>query len=85
VRFLVDAPLPRRLAHRLRDAGHGALHTLDLPAGNRTTDEEIIELSVRVQRVVMEALLSANLERLIEALQSADYVEMGRSAITVHA
>jgi predicted nuclease of predicted toxin-antitoxin system len=116
VRFLIDAHLPRRLAHRLRDAGHDALHTLDLPAGNRTTDEEINELSVRDQRVVvtkdadfvnsfvlssrpgklllistgnisnpeMEALLSSNLERLIEALESADYVEMSRSAITVH-
>jgi hypothetical protein len=38
--FLVDAQLPRRLARRLQEAGHDALHTLDLPAGNRTTDSE---------------------------------------------
>jgi hypothetical protein len=31
--FLVDAQLPRRLAHRLRDRGHDALHTLDLERG----------------------------------------------------
>ncbi len=49
--FLVDAHLPRRLMYRLRDAGHDALHTLDLPDGNRTTDAEINELSVRDRRV----------------------------------
>ena len=51
--FLVDAQLPRRLAHRLRDAGHDALHTLDLPKGNRTTDTEINEISAREHRVVI--------------------------------
>lgn len=51
--FLVDAHLPRRLAHRLLDAGHDALHTLDLPGGNRTTDEEINDLSIRDRRVVI--------------------------------
>ncbi len=51
--FLVDAHLPRRLVYRLRDAGHDALHTLDLPDGNRTTDAEINELSVRDRWVVI--------------------------------
>lgn len=51
--FLVDAQLPRRLTHRLRDAGHDALHTLDLPKGNRTTDAEINEISARESRVVI--------------------------------
>jgi len=53
VNFLVDAQLPRRLAYRLRDAGHDVVHTLDLPAGNRTTDEEINELSIRDLRAVI--------------------------------
>jgi predicted nuclease of predicted toxin-antitoxin system len=35
MRFLVDAQLPRRLAHRLRDRGHDALHTLDTGAFER--------------------------------------------------
>lgn len=52
--FLVDAQLLRRLAHRLRDAGHDVVHTLDLPAGNRTTDEEINELSIRDLRAVIK-------------------------------
>jgi len=53
VKFLVDAHLPRRLVHRLRQAGHDAVHTLDLPQGNRTTDAEINEIVAREQRVVV--------------------------------
>ncbi len=51
--FLVDAHLPRRLAYHLHDADHDALHTLDLPTGNRTTDTTINELSAREGRVVI--------------------------------
>jgi predicted nuclease of predicted toxin-antitoxin system len=51
--FLVDAHLPHRLAYRLRDAGHDARHTLDLPKKNRTTDNEINDISVRERRVVV--------------------------------
>lgn len=51
--FLVDAQLPRRLANRLRESGHAATHTLDLPRQNRTTDNEINEISVRGQYVVI--------------------------------
>ncbi len=53
MRFLVDAQLPRRLAFRLRDAGHDALHTLDLPAGNHTPDVVIAEVAARDGRVVV--------------------------------
>jgi predicted nuclease of predicted toxin-antitoxin system len=53
MRFLVDAQLPRRLARRLREAGHDALHTLDLPNGNRTSDAEIITIAIREDRVVV--------------------------------
>ena len=41
------------MAYGLRDAGHDTIHTLDLPAANRTTDEEINELSARDLRVVI--------------------------------
>jgi predicted nuclease of predicted toxin-antitoxin system len=51
--FLVDAHLPRRLAHRLRAWGHEAIHTLDLPRGNRTLDEEIEDISVRDHAIVV--------------------------------
>ena len=39
--FLVDAQLPRRMTAWLTAAGCDAMHTLDLPVGNRTTDEQI--------------------------------------------
>ena len=53
MKFLVDAHLPRRLARQLQAAGHDALHTLDLPNGNRTEDTEINNLSVAEQRIVV--------------------------------
>ncbi len=43
MRFLVDAQLPARLARFLNDAGHDALHTSEMPKGNRTTDARIAE------------------------------------------
>ena len=53
MRFLVDAQLPRRLVAALRAAGHEAIHTLDLPLGNRTPDSIINELSIREHYVVV--------------------------------
>jgi predicted nuclease of predicted toxin-antitoxin system len=53
VKFLVDAHLPRRLAYRLRERGHDALHTLDLPTGNGTTDAEINARSLLDERAVL--------------------------------
>lgn len=38
MKFLVDAHLPGALCRLLRDAGHGVVHTRDLPDGNRTPD-----------------------------------------------
>lgn len=50
--FLLDAHLPRLLVWRLRERGHDAIHTLDLPRANRTADYEINDLSLRELRVV---------------------------------
>lgn len=50
---MVDAQFPRRLAQWLQAEGHEAIHTLDLPTGNRTGDAAINELSLREQRVVI--------------------------------
>lgn len=41
MKFLVDAQLPRRLTRILREQGHEAWHTLDVPAGNETSDAEV--------------------------------------------
>ena len=51
--FLVDAHLPRRIARWLREAGHDAVHTLDLPEGNRTSDAEILRISEEEKRVIV--------------------------------
>ena len=53
MKFVVDAQLPRRLARELTAAGHDAVHTLDLPKGNRTPDAEITSLALAEQRVVV--------------------------------
>jgi predicted nuclease of predicted toxin-antitoxin system len=48
VKFLVDAQLPARLADFLNRAGHDALHTIALPAGNRSTDSQIAQLAALI-------------------------------------
>lgn len=53
MRFLVDAQLPTRLAHLLSSAGHDAVHTTDLPEGNRTPDVRISGLADAEHRVVI--------------------------------
>jgi predicted nuclease of predicted toxin-antitoxin system len=53
MKFLVDAQLPRRLARKLQEFGYDALHTLDLPKGNCTTDTEINDMSIQEHRVVI--------------------------------
>lgn len=53
MKFLVDAQLPRRLKKWLVDRGHDAIHTLDLPDKNRTSDDFISSLSMREKRVVI--------------------------------
>jgi predicted nuclease of predicted toxin-antitoxin system len=53
MKFLIDAQLPRRMAHWLSETGHDARHTLDLPLGNRTSDSEVIACSLREHRIVV--------------------------------
>jgi predicted nuclease of predicted toxin-antitoxin system len=53
MKFLVDAHLPRRLVRRLRELGLDAIHTLDLPAANRTSDTEICVIAASESRIVV--------------------------------
>ena len=53
MRFLIDAQLPRRLARELNAMGHDAIHTLDLPDRNATTDGEIVAVADRDARIVI--------------------------------
>ena len=53
MKFIVDAQLPKRLAFRLNEAGFDAIHTKDLPKKNRTSDDEINQLSLLQERIVI--------------------------------
>ena len=53
MKFVVDAQLPRRLARELAASGHDAVHTLDMPAANRTPDKDIVALAIRENRIVV--------------------------------
>ncbi len=53
MKFVVDAHLLRRLCGVLSSHGHEAVHTLDLPAGNATSDEVINRISLDDLRVVI--------------------------------
>jgi len=53
MKFVVDAQLPERVARWLQASGHEAIHTKDLPDGNRTPDSTINELSLREHYVVV--------------------------------
>ena len=53
MKFLVDAQLPRRFADWLIEAGHDALHTLDLPKKNSTPDSELVTRAMQEGRIVI--------------------------------
>lgn len=53
MRFLLDAQLPRRLVAVLHQRGHDAVHTLDLPEGNRTPDDHLCDLCGSDERVLI--------------------------------
>ena len=53
MKFLVDAQLPPSLALLLRKKGHDAIHTLDTPDKNNSSDREICTISIREKRIVI--------------------------------
>jgi predicted nuclease of predicted toxin-antitoxin system len=52
-KFILDAQLPQRLKTLFAEFGFEAIHTLDLPDGNRTNDREIIRISEQENRIVV--------------------------------
>ena len=116
MKFLIDAQLPLRLARWLRAEGHDAVHTMDLPDGNRTGDAAISELSLRERRAVitknedfvdsfqlrsephklcllstgnignreLEGLFRNNLEQIVSALDTHDFIELDRTSLVCH-
>lgn len=53
MKVLVDAQLPKRLSDFLISKGVDAIHTLELPERNRTTDGHIIDLAEKQSRIVI--------------------------------
>ena len=53
MKFIVDAQLPKSLADFLSYKGFDALHTLDLPAKNKSKDNYIIEIALTQNRIVI--------------------------------
>ena len=53
MKFLLDAQLPKKLSEFFKWKGYDAIHTLDLPDKNRTTDSQINEISIKEKRVVI--------------------------------
>ena len=61
MRFLIDAQLPRRMGRWFADAGCDALHTLSLPARNRTPDGAVTDTADRDERVVVTIAIFTSL------------------------
>lgn len=53
MKFLIDAQLPKSLAVFMRENGFDAIHTLELPKRNATSDSEIRRLSMQKNRIVI--------------------------------
>jgi predicted nuclease of predicted toxin-antitoxin system len=51
--FFVDAHLPRKLVGLLQQLGSDAVHTLDLPEKNASSDQTIVEFADKNNLVVM--------------------------------
>ena len=67
MKFIVDAHIPKKLSLFLEWKGYDSVHTLDLPAQNRTKDSEINQISLDEKRVLIskdldfiESLLISN-------------------------
>ncbi|WP_181307430.1 DUF5615 family PIN-like protein [Rufibacter sp. XAAS-G3-1] len=53
MKFIVDAQLPNGIAWILNNRGFDALHTDNLPDQERTTDNQIREISIKENRIVV--------------------------------
>lgn len=81
MKFLLDAQLPKKLSEFLKWKGYDSIHTLDMPNKNKTTDNEINDISIKYKRVV----ISKDLD-FIESLLISDkpykliYIAVGNSS-----
>ena len=66
MKFLVDAQLPLALAEELRSRGHDVRHTCELPAQNRTLDDEVRRLADQEGRIVVSKDLDFVVSHLLQ-------------------
>jgi predicted nuclease of predicted toxin-antitoxin system len=53
MKFVIDAHLPPGIVRLLSEAGHDAIHASALPDDNRSSDEQINQVSVTENRVAI--------------------------------
>ncbi len=53
MKFIVDAQLPIALSYLLKHRGYDAIHTMELPDSNASSDELIISIAIQEDRVVI--------------------------------
>lgn len=53
MKFLIDAQLPKKLSDLLNNKGYDTLHAVQLPNGNKSSDDQIIEISLSQSRIVV--------------------------------
>ena len=53
MKFLIDAQLPRRIAFKLKSLGYDAIHTLDLPNQNYSSDRQVMQRAILDGRIVV--------------------------------
>ena len=53
MKFIVDAQLPKGIAWILNNRGFDSIHTDDLPDKERTTDNQIRDISINENRIVI--------------------------------
>ena len=53
LQFMVDAQLPISISEYLKSRGHDSKHTLELPAQNATSDQELMRIATIEQRILI--------------------------------
>ena len=53
MKFLIDAQLPNSLSAFINKKGYDCIHTLNLPDKNKTSDNQIIDLSKKDNRIII--------------------------------
>ena len=53
MKFIVDAQLPKSLSDFLNGSGHNSIHTLELPAQNKSSDNTITQKANDENRIVI--------------------------------